>query len=456
METETALSPVPVVAAAEQAPGAAMHALLTRLFPICRSITGQGVRQTLGILREYLLGLQVYEVPTGTPAYDWLVPPEWNIRDAYVKNQAGERVIDFQQNNLHVVSYSAPVRGWLTRAELLPHLHTLPGQPNLIPYRTSYYAETWGFCLSHQALLGLDEPGYEVCIDSTLAPGSLTYGELFLPGETTDEVLISCHICHPSLANDNLSGIAVAIFLARYLTRQPRRYGYRFVFVPGTIGSLTWLSRNADAVTRIRHGLVATLLGSAGGFTYKKSRRGEAEIDRLVARVLADRGLPHHIQEFSPYGYDERQYCSPGFNLPVGCLSRTPFGEFPEYHTSADNPEFVRPAALGGALELFQTIVETLEANRRYRNLSPFGEPQLGRRGLYKATGGGPEGAAFQLALLWVLNLADGHYDLLGMAERSGLRFAQLRQAAEALLAAGLLTDESHPLPANPAAHDLR
>ncbi|GAA3926525.1 DUF4910 domain-containing protein [Hymenobacter algoricola] len=441
----------PILAApAAAAAGAAMHALLTRLFPLCRSITGEGVRQTLQIVREYLPALQVHEVPTGTPAYDWQVPREWNIRDAYVKNRRGERVIDFQRHNLHVVSYSVPVQGWLTRAELLPHLHSLPAQPHLIPYRTSYYTESWGFCLPHQDLLRLNEPAYEVCIDSTLAAGSLTYGELLLPGSSAEEVLISCHICHPSLANDNLSGLTVAVFLAQHLARQPRRYTYRFVFVPGTIGSLVWLSRNAGAVGRIRHGLVVTLLGSAGSFTYKKSRRGTAEIDRLVALVLRETNLPHHLQDFVPSGYDERQYCSPGFDLPVGCLSRTPYGEFPEYHTSADNPDFVRPAALAGALELCQTIVDRLEANRRYRNLSPYGEPQLGRRGLYKATGGGLEGAPWQLALLWVLNLADGQATLLDMAERSGLGFAVLGQAARALLDCGLLAEEPESF-SNPA-----
>ena len=419
--------------------GEALHGLVQRLFPICRSITGDGVRRTLAILGEYLPDLQVHEVPTGTPAFDWTVPREWNVRDAWVKNQRGERVIDFQEHNLHLMSYSVPVHGWFTRAELNEHLHSLPAQPDLIPYRTSYYVDAWGFCLAHSQRLALSDELYEVCIDSTLAPGSLTYGELLLPGETDEEVLISSHICHPSLANDNLSGLAVATFLAQYLAQAPRRYSYRFVFVPGTIGAITWLSRNFDAVERVRHGLVLTLLGQNGPFTYKQSRRGTAAIDRAAAWVLGQAGVPHAVRPFSPYGYDERQYCSPGFDLPVGCLSRTPFGEFPEYHTSADNLDFVSPATLQASLELVQNILAVLDANRRYRNRSPYGEPQLGRRGLYNNVGGGPEGADWQMTLLWVLNLSDGQHSLLDIAERAGLPFGRVQQAATALAATDLL-----------------
>ena len=436
----------PPRAAAPQLPafvtGEELHELVQRLYPICRSITGSGVRLTLGILGEYLPGLQVSAVPSGVPALDWTVPPEWNIRDAYLKNAAGERVVDFQAHNLHVMGYSVPVQGWLTREELEPHLHSLPDQPDLIPYRTSYYAEDWGFCLTHFQRLALTEPGYEVCIDSTLAPGELNYGELLLAGETSAEVLISTHICHPSLANDNLSGVAVAVFLARHLLQVPHHYSYRFVFAPGTIGALVWLSRNGEAVGRIRHGLVLTLLGSAGPFTYKQSRRGTADVDRAAALALRAAAVAHEIRPFVPYGYDERQYCSPGFDLPVGCLSRTPYGEFPEYHTSADNLDFVQPATLLDSLLMTQAVVEVLEANRRYRNLHPYGEPQLGRRGLYKHVGGGSDGAAWQLALLWVLNLSDGQHSLLDIAERSGLPFEQLCRAAALLVTYDLLAPD--------------
>ena len=422
------------------APGEALHALVRRLFPICRSITGDGVRQTLTILSEYLPQLRVHEVPTGTPALDWTVPREWNVREAWVKNQRGERIVDFEAHNLHLLGYSGPVHGWFSRAELDEHLHSLPEQPNLIPYRTAYYADAWGFCLPHRQRLALaDDEQYEVYIDSTLGPGFLTYGELLLPGQREEEVLISCHICHPSLANDNLSGVAVATLLAQFLAQAPRRYSYRFVFVPGTIGAITWLSRNFEAGERVQHGLVLALLGEPGPFTYKQSRRGTAVVDRAAALVLGQAGLPHAVRPFSPYGYDERQYCSPGFNLPVGSLSRTPFGEFAEYHTSADNLDFVRPEALQGSLALVQELLTVLEANRRYRNRSPYGEPQLGRRGLYGPVGGGPDGAAWQLALLWVLNLSDGRHTLLDIAEQAQLPFSQVARAATALATTDLL-----------------
>ncbi len=439
LPTAPASAALPTAACPPTGPGEELHALVRRLFPICRSITGDGVRQTLAILGEYLPGLQVHEVPTGTPVLDWKVPREWNIREAWVKNQRGEKVIDFQANNLHLMSYSGPVRRWVTRAELDEHLHSLPEQPGLIPYRTTYYAEAWGFCLAHTQRLALTDDTYEVCIDSTLAPGALTYGELLLPGETEEEILLSCHICHPSLANDNLSGVAVATYLARHLAGLPRRFSYRFVLVPGTIGALTWLSRHFDTVGRVRHGLVLTLLAGPGAFTYKQSRRGTAVVDQAAALVLAEAGVPHAVRPFSPYGYDERQYCSPGFNLPVGCLSRTPFGEFAEYHTSADNLDLVRPEQLAESLHLVQELLAVLEANRRYRSRSPYGEPQLGRRGLYKNVGGGLDGAAWQLALLWVLNLSDGQHTLLHIAQRAGLPFTQVHQAATALLGTDLL-----------------
>jgi aminopeptidase-like protein len=438
------------VAAAPLETGPQLHALLERLFPICRSLTGDGVRQTLAIVREYLPALRVHEVPSGTPVLDWTVPAEWNIRDAWVKNATGKKVIDFQEHNLHVLGYSTPVRGWFTRQELEEHLYSLPEQPTLIPYRTSYYSPAWGFCLPHQTHLALPDGDYEVCIDSTLdATGSLTYGELLLPAtvageELAEEVLLSCHCCHPSLANDNLSGLVVAVALARQLAALPtRRYAYRFVFGPGTIGSITWLARNPEAVARIQHGLVLTLLGGPGAFTYKQSRRGMAIVDQAAALVLAGSAVAHDIRPWLPYGYDERQYCSPGFNLPVGCLSRTPFGEFAEYHTSADNPDFVQSVHLEEALAVVRRLCFTLDRNRTYRNLQPYGEPHLGRRGLYKGVGGGSEGHAWQMALLWVLSLSDGKHSLLDIAAQSGVPFELLHQAAQALAATDLLAEAS-------------
>ncbi len=420
----------------EPGAGAAMHALAADLYPICRSITGEGLRETLRRLQK-LAPLELHEVPSGTPVLDWTVPKEWNIRDAWIANGRGERVVDFRRHNLHVVSYSVPVRRRMPLAELRPHLHSLPEHPDWVPYRTSYYQESWGFCLAHRVLQSLPDGEYEVCIDSTLEPGHLTYGELFLPGTSADEILFSCHCCHPSLANDNLAGIAVAVWLARQLAAAPRRHGMRFLFIPGTIGSITWLARNEAAVGRIRHGLVLSCLGDAGRSTYKRSRRGTALVDRAAAQVLRQTG-DHELLDFVPYGYDERQYCSPGFDLAVGCLTRTPNGRYPEYHTSADDLGFIKPDALKDSLAKALAIVEVLEHDAAFLNLSPRGEPQLGRRGLYGAVGGTmpPD---FEMALLWVLNLSDGRHTLLDVAERSGLPFALLRRGAEALAAHDLL-----------------
>lgn len=420
-----------------------MHGLMRELFPICRSITGDGVRRTLRRLAE-IIPLQLHEVPTGTEVFDWQVPKEWNIRQAWIAGPDGKRVVDFADHTLHVLNYSIPVRRRLSRAELDEHLFSLPEHPDWIPYRTSYYRENWGFCLPHRLRESLPDGEYEVCIDAALEPGSLTYGEAVLPGESDDEVLLSCHCCHPSLANDNLSGLVVMTELARRLAAsESRRYTYRFLFIPGTIGSITWLARNENgAARRIRHGLVAANLGF-GPFHYKRSRRGDAEIDRVVGLVLSTRedspGEESTIEDFVPFGYDERQYNSPGFDLPVGSLTRVPWGRYPEYHSSADNLDFVRPEVLEESLECYLKVVGVLERNRRYLNLRPKGEPQLGRRGLYRMVGGDDAGRERELALLWVLNLSDGEHDLLDIAGRSGIAFAILAEAADALLAAELL-----------------
>ncbi len=421
--------------------GRTMHELMAELYPLCRSITGDGVRQTLAILRCHI-PLEIHEVPSGTRVFDWTVPKEWNIRDAYIKNARGDRVIDFQKSNLHVVSYSIPIKKKMPLAELRKHLFSLPDHPDWIPYRTSYYNETWGFCLSHRQLEALPEGEYEVCVDASLNDGHLTYGEYVIPGESSDEVLISCHVCHPSLCNDNLSGIAVATFLAAHLTQGHKpRYTYRFLFIPGTIGSITWLARNEARVGRIKHGLVMTCVGDGDRFTYKKSRRGNAEIDRAVTHVLKYSGAAWTVQEFFPYGYDERQYCSPGFDLPVGCLMRSLHGSFPEYHTSADNLDFVRPEYLEESLARYLDVVEVLEHNRTYVNLNPRCEPQLGKRGLYQAIGGDSEAAKKQLAMLWVLNLSDGRHSLLDIAERAGYDFGTIQSITNTLLRQNLLEE---------------
>ncbi len=418
--------------------GARMFHLIERLYPICRSITGDGVRQTLAMLKEHI-PLQIHEVASGTQVFDWVVPKEWNIRDAYIKNAAGDRVVDFRQHNLHVLNYSVPVHARMTLAELKPHLHSLPDHPDWIPYRTSYYNETWGFCLTQRQLESLQEGEYEVHIDATLAPGHLTYGEYFLPGESTEEVLFYTHVCHPALCNDNLSGIAVTTFLAQWLATQPRHCSYRFVFAPGTIGSITWLSRNEARLPNIKHGLIVALVGDAGAFTLKKTRRGDAKIDRVVRQALRDRGEDCVVVDFAPYGYDERQFCSPGINLPMARLTRTPNGEYPEYHSSADNLQFVQREKLAASLGVCETIVKILEQDRRYLNTNPKCEPQLGKRGLYRKTGGQKDIGAREYALLWVLNLSDGEHSLLDIAQRAALRFDIVSAAADDLLACGLL-----------------
>lgn len=419
------------------ATGNELHRFAEELYPICRSITGNGLRETLRSIQQ-IIPVEIFEVPSGTPVFDWTVPKEWNIRDAYIKDASGKRVVDFHRSNLHVVNYSMPVHSTVPLAELKQHLFTLPEHPDWIPYRTSYYKEQWGFCVTHNQLSALTDGEYEVCIDSTLQDGHLTYGECYLQGHSKEEILISAHVCHPSLANDNLSGIVVAAGLAQFLAGKDLRYSYRFLFIPGTIGAITWLARNGDKVPHIRHGLVLTGVGDRGGFHYKKSRRGDAEIDRAATHVLRHCGEASEILEFSPYGYDERQYCSPGFNLPVGCLMRSVWGTFPEYHTSADSLDFIHPHQLARSLRLCASIFDVLENNRSYMNQNPCCEPQLGKRNLYRTTGGQSIDVEVN-ARLWVLNFSDGEHSLLDIAERSGLSFAAIRDAAKLLCAKGLL-----------------
>ena len=419
--------------------GPEIYALASRLFPICRSITGDGVRETIDILRDYI-ELQRHEIPSGTQVFDWTVPDEWNVRDAYVTDPSGRRVIDFADSTLHVMSYSTAVRRTMPLAELKEHLHTLPDQPQLIPYKTSYYAEQWGLCMSHARFLELQDGDYEVVIDTEKAPGFLTYGEYVHRGAKEEEVLLSAHICHPSLANDNCSGLAMLALLGRELKRRKTRYSYRLLFAPGTIGSLTWLSRNEHRLANIEHGLVVSCIGDAGGPNYKRSSRGDALIDRAAACVRCD-GKRIQMHDFSPYGYDERQFCSPGFNLPVGLLQRSSFGTFPEYHTSADNLDFIRPEHLAASFAMIMDIIDVLEGNWTPVNLSPKGEPQLGRRGLLSPFGGHKVNSEMTMAYLWVLNLGDGSHSLLDIAERSDMPFATIAQAADRLRHAGLVSD---------------
>jgi aminopeptidase-like protein len=422
--------------------GQEMYKLMADLFPICRSITGNGVRETFKIIKDYV-PLKIHEIPTGTEVFDWTVPKEWNIKDAYIKNSKGEKVVDFQKSNLHIVNYSVPINQVMPLEELETHLFTLPDYPERIPYRTSYYKESWGFCLSHEQFLAMQETEYEVCIDSSLEPGYLSYGEYYLQGESQDEILISCHTCHPSLCNDNLSGIALATLLAKHLSQvAPRKYSYRVLFIPGTIGSITWLALNENNVHKIKHGLVITGVGDPGNFTYKKSRRGNADIDRAVTHVLKHSGQEHQIIDFFPYGYDERQYCSPGLNLPVGCFMRSSHSHYSEYHTSADNLSFVQPQYLADSFSKCLSALYILEYNQTYLNQNPKCEPRLGKRGLYRAVGGHAEEQVNELALLWVLNLSDGEHTLLEIAEQSKLSFDTIKKAADALLTHGLLKEK--------------
>jgi len=416
-----------------------MMALAARLFPICRSITGEGVRRTLAELGR-ILPLTVHEVPSGEAVLDWHVPDEWAIRGATIRRLSGETLVDFADSNLHVMSYSTPVHAVIDREDLARHVHTMPDRPDAIPYRTGYFADTWGFCLRDDQWRQMTDAQYRVDIDSAIFPGHLTYGELFIPGTGPDEILISAHLCHPSLANDNLSGLCVAAALAaRELRRKDARLGVRFLFLPATIGPIAWLARNEARVGAIRHGLVLTCIGDSAPFHYKQSRSG-ARIDVAMAHVLHQSGMPFEILPFSPNGYDERQYCSPGFDLPVGCLMRGVHGAFPEYHTSHDNLDFISAEALEQSCGLLFDLVDVLQDDRRYTRSDGRGEPQLGRRGLYRAIAGQQDGAtADQNDLLWFLNFADGNNTLLDIAIRADVPFSRILAASRLAAEAGLV-----------------
>lgn len=405
------------------------------MYPICRSITGNGVRRTLDLV-ETVVPLQRHEIPTGTPVFDWEVPREWNIRDAYVADETGRRVIDFRAHSLHVVSYSIPVRRRMTLEELQPHLHSRPERPDWVPYRTSYYKEDWGFCLRHSDRERLKPGVYEVVIDSELVPGHLTYAESTIEGQSAEQAIVYTHTCHPSLANDNLTGIAAAAALAQALRAERPRLTWRFVFGPGTIGSLAWLSRNEMLLPRLRGGLVVGLLGDPGPLIFKRSRRGNTATDRAAELVLRSRGAK--IVDFEPYGYDERQFCSPGFDLPVGRLTRSANGQYDEYHTSADDLSLIRPECLAESVRALAELITVMDQNRKLLNLSPKGEPRLGKRGLYGSVGGTGPGK-LEHALLWLLSLADGAHDLVAIAERSQIEWSILVEAASRLETAGLV-----------------
>jgi len=414
--------------------GRELHALMAELFPIPRSLTGDGVRATLARLGRDV-PLETVELPTGTQVFDWTLPREWNVREAWVEAPDGRRVIDVADSSLHLLGYSVPVETTVELAELRRHLFTDPRDPDVVPYRTSYWAERWGFCTSQRIADSLSEGTYRVRIDATLEEGHVTYGEVALQGETDEVFLLTTTVCHPALANDNLSGIVVLAGLARILATQRLRRSFRLVWSPGTIGPLCWLHTNASLVPRVRHGFAVSCVGDPGALTYKRSRSEGAEVDRAAELVLRGREGAS-IRPWMPYGGDERQFCSPGFDLPFGALSRTPADAFPEYHSSADDLDLVRPEALGDSLHAALEIIDVLERDATLVNASPYGEPQLGRRGLYRSLAGG---SSEEAALLWVLSLCDGSASLIDVATRSGLSFPAIRAAADALLDVDLL-----------------
>lgn len=421
--------------------GSAMHRFATELFPICRSLTGNGVRDTLAAIRDRLPGLVIFEVPSGTKAFDWVVPDEWNIRSARLTGPSGETVVDFKDSNLHVVGYSEPVDVQLELEELQSHLHSLPEQPDATPYITSYYKRNWGFCLPHRIREGLKPGLYRAVIDSTLAPGSLTYAELVLKGETEEEVFLSTYVCHPSLANNEISGPVVTTALAIWLMNMPsRRYTYRVIFIPETIGSIVYLSRNLDVLKeRTIAGFNISCVGDDRSYSFVHSRLGGTLADRVAANVIRHHSpdSDHFEYSFLERGSDERQYCAPGIDLPVVSVSRSKYGCYPEYHTSLDDLKFITPTGLAGAFDVLRKCIQAIECNRRYR-INCMGEPQLGKRGLYPDVSTKTSGRSVQI-MMDMIAYCDGQHDLIAIAERLDVPTEKLVPIAEKLFEAKLI-----------------
>jgi aminopeptidase-like protein len=423
--------------------GRQMYGLLAELFPICRSLTGDGVRQTLEILGRRI-PLTVHEVPSGTQAFDWTVPKEWNIRAAHITDEQGRVVIDFQRHNLYVVGYSLPVDQWMTLEELQPHLHSLPARPDAIPYVTSYYKERWGFCLSQHQRDALEPGRYRVYIDSDLKNGHLTYGECNLPGGPR-EVFLSTYICHPSMANNELSGPVVTAFLAKWLASQPHRHTYRIIFIPETIGSIVYLSRHLDELkSKVAVGFNISCVGDDRNYSYVASRYGNTYADRVAQNILTHKHPNFVRHSFLERGSDERQYCSPGVDLPVVSICRTKYGEYPEYHTSLDNLDLVTPSGLGGSLDLLQTCIELIERNRIYR-VTCLGEPQLGKRNLYPTLSSGKGDKALR-DMMNLIAYADGTNDLIDLSNITGLPVWDIYPIVDRLTEAGVLTATDLPV----------
>lgn len=419
--------------------GSEIFSLIKELYPICRSITGEGVRETLKIISK-TIPIQINEIKTGTKIFDWEIPKEWNVNDAYIIDPDGRKFAEFKKLNLHLLNYSIPFNGEVEFQELKKHLFTIPEQPELIPYRTSYYNENWGFCIAHNEFKNLSDGKYKVYIDTKLKSGVLNWGEYYIKGETEDEVLLTTHICHPSLCNDNLSGISILTHLVNTIQKKKLKYSYRFLFIPGTVGSITWLAQNKNRLNKIKYGLVMTLLGDSHNFTYKKSRRGDSLIDNAIKLISEINGNNIKIKEFIPFGYDERQFCSPGINLPVGCLTRSSYGEFPEYHTSADNLDFINEKNLLESYNFILDLILFIETNKKYLNLFPMCEPQLGKRDIYSAISGS-NNRNKELALLWILNYSDGNNSLQDIAYKSKINIDVLEQSAKILERKGLIKE---------------
>lgn len=438
MTPSTAAWPAPDVAAF-------LDQWMQRLFPIARSITGRGNRETLRLLQQ-IAPLEIHEVPSGTTAYDWIVPDEWNIADAWIADRTGRRLIDFRQSNLHVVSYSDPVRGLIDWNTLKPHLHVHPELPDAIPYRTSYYRRTWGFCVTHAQYRALEADGgpFDVCIDATLTAGSMTYGEVLIPGMSREEILLSCYICHPSMANDSLSGVVLTAVLARDLmNRTDRYYSYRVVFVPETIGAIVYCAQHEAAMQRIDLGLVITTVGGPGEFEYKRSFDSDHPVNAAIEDTLRERGLPFRASPFDIHGSDERQYSSPGFRINVATLARDRYYRYPQYHTSHDDLAFVNGAQMAETLEVYRALIDRLDRRRIYRRVIPHGEPMLGRRGLYPETGGSQrpddDGRSDLDLTLWIAFLSDGRAAIDDIARRLGVAVERLQPIADRLVERGVL-----------------
>ena len=443
-----------------------MHNLLIKLFPICRSITGNGVRETLEIIKNDILPMTLYEIPSGTKVFDWTIPKEWNICNAFVADESGNKIIDFKINNLHVVGYSVPIDTYVSLSELQEHLYSLPEQPNAIPYITSYYQERWGFCISHNERLKLKEGNYHVFIDSSLKNGNLTYAECIIPGETKEEIFLSSYICHPSMANNELSGPIVTSFIGKWLMSKPRKYTYRLIFIPETIGSITYLSQNLQFLKKnVIAGFNVSCIGDERDYSYVASRYENTFADKIVSHVLSTYYKHFTKYSFLNRGSDERQYCSPGVDLPLVTLSRSKYDTFPEYHTSLDDPTLVTPKGLLGGFEFLKKCIDVIENNeiskecnnirkihkkeniieektmnnKKYR-ITCYGEPQLGKRGLYPSLGNSSSGSSIS-TMMDIIAYSDGTNNLNEIGKIIGKSVQELIPIIEKLLQEDLLEE---------------